>query len=128
VMRNTEYLAAIRPLDGALAMSTMRFADEVIDRSEVVELDDLDPPAEREVKLAVQIIDSLTADWDPSAYHDEFTGQIRTMIEEKARGREVISVPESGGPAEGRVVDLMEALEQSVEAAKKPARKGKKSA
>jgi DNA end-binding protein Ku len=128
VMRNTEYLAAIRPLDGGLAMSTMRFADEVIDRSEVVELSEAPEPAAREVDLAVQIVESLTADWDPAAHHDEFTDQLRSMIEEKARGHEIVAVPDVSGPSEGRVVDLMEALEKSVEAARKPTRKPRKSA
>lgn len=129
VMRNTEYLAAIRPLDGALAMSTMRFADEVVDRNEVLDLDDAPEPDQRELELAVQIIESLTNEWDPEAHHDEFTAELRSLIEEKAKGSEVISV-DAGEPApEGRVVDLMQALEQSVEEARKPARKkGKKSA
>lgn len=128
VMRNTEYLAAIRPLDGALAMSTMRFADEVLDRADVLDLGEVAEPEERELKLAAQIIDSLTTEWEPDAHHDEFTEELRAMIEEKAKGRDVISVAEGEPASEGRVVDLMQALEQSVEEAKKPARKGKKSA
>ena len=105
VMRNTEYLAAIRPLDGALAMSTMRFADEVLDRDQVLDLGDAPEPDERELKLAVQIIESLTSEWDPEEHHDEFTNELRSLIEQKARGGEVLAV-ESGEPAaEGRVVD-----------------------
>jgi DNA end-binding protein Ku len=128
VMRNTEYLAAIRPLDGALAMSTMRFADEVLDRDEVLDLPEASEPEERELKLAVQIVESLTTEWDPAAHHDQFNEELRSMIEEKARGRDVVSVAEGEPAPEGRVVDLMQALEQSVEEAKKPSKKGKKSA
>ena len=128
VMRNTEYLAAIRPLDGALAMSTMRFADEVLARDEAITLPATPAPEEREIKLAVQIIESLTTEWDPDAHHDQYTEELRAMIEERAAGKQVISVPESAAEPEGRVVDLMQALEQSVEAAKKPAKKGKRSA
>ena len=65
VMRDRQYVAAIRPLDGALAMSTLRFADEVVPRSEVEDIPD--QPAEPDPKLlamATQIIDSLTTDWD----------------------------------------------------------------
>ena len=128
VMRNTEYLAAIRPLDGALAMSTMRFAEEVLDRDEAITLPETAEPEEREIKLAVQIIESLAGEWDPSAHHDQFTDELRALIEERAAGKQVMSVAEPEGEPEGRVVDLMQALEQSVEAAKKPAKKGKKSA
>lgn len=110
-------------------MSTMRFADEVLDRDQVLDLGDAPEPDERELKLAVQIIESLTSEWDPEEHHDEFTNELRSLIEQKARGGEVLAV-ESGEPAaEGRVVDLMEALEQSVEEARKPTRKkGRRSA
>ena len=128
VMRNKQYLAAIRPLEGALAMSTMRFADEVMARDEAITLPETPAPEEREIKLAVQIIESLTTEWDPEAHHDQYTEELRAMIEERAAGKQVISVPESAAEPEGRVVDLMQALEQSVEAAKKPAKKCKRSA
>jgi len=128
VMRNTEYLAAIRPLDGALAMSTMRFADEVVARDEVLDLEPVEPD-ERELKLAVQIIESLTTEWDPEAHHDQFTEELRALIEEKAKGRDVVAIDTGAPAAEGRVVDLMQALEQSVEEARKPAgKKGRKTA
>src|SRR5215218_3674539 len=76
VMRNKQYLAAIRPLDGALAMSTMRFADEVVSRSDVEGLTTSSsaPPA-KELKLATQIVDSLSTDWDPERYRDTYTDE-----------------------------------------------------
>lgn len=128
VMRNTEYLAAIRPLDGALAMSTMRFADEVIGADQVLDFGDAEAPDERELGLAVQIIENLAGEWDPDAHHDEFTDQLRGLIEERAAGRDVVSVTEGGPPEEGRIVDLMAALEQSVAAAKNPEGEDQRSA
>jgi DNA end-binding protein Ku len=114
VMRNKQYLAAIRPLEGALAMSTMRFADEVVPRDE---LDDIPSanvePTDRELRLASQIIDSLTTDWEPSRYADTYTDELRELIEAKAKGKEVTVEPDTDPGA--KVLDLMEALKASVE-------------
>ena len=114
VMRNKQYLAAIRPLDGALAMSTMRFADEVVPRQEI---DDIPSgraePTDRELKLATQMIDSLTRDWDPARYSDTYTDELRELIEAKAKGKEVTVEPDI--EPEAKVLDLMEALQASVD-------------
>jgi DNA end-binding protein Ku len=114
VMRNKQYLAAIRPLDGALAMSTMRFADEVVARDE---LDDIPSartkPAAKELRLASQIIESLGSDWDPTRYHDTYVEQMHDLIERKAKG-EKITVEEEAEP-KAKVLDLMAALQASVE-------------
>jgi DNA end-binding protein Ku len=118
VMRNKQYLAAIRPLDGALAMSTMRFADEVVPRSEI---DDLPrkgaKPDAKEMKLATQILDALATDWDPTRYHDTYTEELRDLIARRAKG-ETIEVEEAEPEQETNVVDLMAALEASVAAAR----------
>ena len=118
VMRTKQYLAAIRPLDGALAMSTMRFADEVVPQSDIDALPRKGTkPEAKELKLASQIIGSLTTDWDPKRYHDTYTEELKDLIEAKAKGKK-ITVEESA-PTEGKVVDLMEALEASLAAARK---------
>ena len=114
VMRNKQYLAAIRPLDGALAMSTMRFADEVVPRQEI---DDIPSgrtePTDRELRLATQMIDSLTRDWDPARYSDTYTDELRDLIEAKAKGKEITVEPDI--EPEAKVLDLMEALQASVD-------------
>jgi DNA end-binding protein Ku len=117
VMRNKQYLAAIRPLDGALAMSTMRFADEVVARKDVDGVPSRrSKPEAKALKLATQIIDSLAGEWKPEQYHDTYTEELRSRIKAKDEGKEVVEEP----TAEPRtnVVDLMEALEASVQAAK----------
>jgi DNA end-binding protein Ku len=117
VMRNTQYLAAIRPLDGALAMSTMRFADEVVDRKDVEELPSPGSKADpKELKMAGQLIDSLTTDWDPTRYHDTYTEQLRELIDAKAAGKEVTAAAPEAAPS--KVLDLMAALEASLGAAR----------
>lgn len=117
VMRNKQYLTAVRPLDGALAMSTMRFADEVVPRSDVEGVPDRrSKPDPKALKMATQIIESLEADWKPEQYHDTYAEELRARIKAKDEGKEVV---EEEGPAEkADVLDLMEALEASVQAAK----------
>ncbi len=118
VMRKKQYLGAIRPLDGALAMSTMRFADEVVPQSDVDALPKKGAkPEPNELKLASQIIGSLATDWDPKRYHDTYTEELKSLIEAKAKGKTI--VVEGEAPAEATVVDLMQALEASLAAARK---------
>jgi DNA end-binding protein Ku len=118
VMRKKQYLAAIRPLDGALAMSTMRFADEVVPQKDVDALPGKGAkPDPKELKLASQIIGSLATEWDPTRYHDTYTEELKRLIEAKAKGKEI--VVEEEAPATDNVLDLMQALEASLEAAKK---------
>ncbi len=119
VMRNTQYLAAIRPRDGALAMSTMRFADEVVPKSSVDAIpDNRSKPGAKELRLAEQIIDSLTTAWDPSRYHDTFTDELKDLLSRKAKGESIVVEEAPARPAE--VLDLMSALQASLDAAKSP--------
>ena len=90
-MRNKQYLAAIRPLDGALAMSTMRFADEVVPRAEVDGVPSrVTKPEPKALKLATQIVDSLAGDWKPEQYHDTYAEELRKRIERKDKGKDVV--------------------------------------
>ncbi|MFL6204366.1 MAG: Ku protein [Acidimicrobiales bacterium] len=118
VMRNKQYLAAIRPLNGALAMSTMRFADEVVPRSEVDGVPSrVAKPDAKALKLATQIVDSLAGDWKPEQYHDTYAEELRARIERKEKGEDVVEEAASAEPG-AQVFDLMEALEKSVAEAK----------
>lgn len=117
VFRNKEHLAAIRPGDGVLTLTTMRFADEVVPPSE---LDDVLPSekpkvAKRELQMAEQLIDSLTRDFDPTAYRDEYREELLAMIERKAAGEEVVAAPEEEREPT-KAPDLMAALEESIAA------------
>ena len=125
VMRNKQYLAAIRPLEGVLAMSTLRFADEVVARSEVDGLPSRRArPDAKQLRLATQIIDALEAQWKPAKYHDTYTEELRELIERRAKG-ETVTIEEASGTG-GEVLDLMAALNASVAAAKR--RRGAKTA
>lgn len=120
VMRTKQYLAAIRPLQGVLAMSTMRFADEVVPAHDVAGMPEREEPSDKELELARQIITSLSGDWEPEAYHDSFTAELRSLIAEKAAGNQVVEEVEGATEEPGQLVDLMAALQASVEAAKRP--------
>jgi DNA end-binding protein Ku len=124
VMRNKQYLTAIRPLDGALAMSTMRFADEVVPRRDIEGMPSArSKPAPKELRLASQIIDSLASDWDPKRYHDTYTEQMRELIEAKAKGKEVTVEPDEEEQG-AKVIDLMEALQASLDSNRSRTRTG----
>lgn len=117
VLRTKQYLAVIRPLGDALAVSTLVYADEVVpvERLDGVPGDEVEVN-ERELAMARQLVESLSADWDPERYHDDHRQQVLALIEQKAEGQEVVVVPEAEREA-GDVVDLMAALEASLQAA-----------
>ena len=119
VLRNKEHLAAIRPMDGVLTMATMRFADEVVSPEEIGEAVEADgeKPRKRELEMAKSLIESLTAQFDPSSYRDEYREELLALIERKARGEELVeSVSEEPQPT--KAPDLMAALEESLAAVK----------
>jgi DNA end-binding protein Ku len=118
VMRNKQYTAALRAEDGRLLMSTLAYADEVIDPAEIDELQGLDDVdvSSKEVAMAASLVDSLAAAFEPEKYRDEYREQVLDLIQIKASGQE-LTAPEA--PVEKpKVVDLMAALEASVRAAK----------
>ncbi len=117
VFRNKEHLAALRPGDGVLTLTTMRFADEVVPPEELEDVLPGEKPKipKREVEMAEQLIESLTREFDPGAYRDEHREQLLAMIERKAAGEEVVTAPqEEREPT--KAPDLMAALEQSIAA------------
>ena len=119
VMRTKEYLAAVRPSDGKLLMSTMVYSDEVVDTEEIPgfeELDDIEV-SDAERMMATQLIESLAGAFDPQKYEDTYREKVLALIEKKSAGElTTVSAPE---PAESAgVIDLLAALEASVAAAK----------
>ena len=114
VMRNKQYLAAIRPRQDVLALSTMHFADELVSPSDAA---DLPPkgvtPDPKEVRLAIQIIDALSTSWDPRRYRDTYTDQVKELIERQAAGKKM--VVEQAPVQEADMTDLVAALEASLQ-------------
>jgi DNA end-binding protein Ku len=119
VLRSKEQLVAIRPAPGnVLMMETMIFADEVIPPTEIDDLPDAKDlkASERELKMAQQLIDSLSSDFEPEKYRDEYREKVLELIERKASGEEIAVQPEAPEPK--KVPDLMAALEASLAAVK----------
>jgi DNA end-binding protein Ku len=132
VFRNKEHLAALRPSDGVLTLTTMRFADEVVGPAELEDVlpQDEQKVAKKEVEMAERLIESLTTEFDPGAYRDEYREQLLALIERKAEGKDVLTAPETEEPQPTKAPDLMAALEESIAAVKergeaKPKAKGK---
>ncbi|MFD7533669.1 Ku protein [Streptomyces sp. NPDC059849] len=119
VMRGREYLVALKAEDGLLTLHTLHWADEIRDpHEEVPDLPDKTEPTPAEVKMAHQLIDTLTADWDPEDFHDTFQEKVEALIEAKAAGEAVEKAEPAAKPT--GAVDLMEALRASVERARSP--------
>ena len=111
VLRQREHLGALEPVGEALVLTMMRFAHEIRSPKE------LDLPGrhqgwtEKEMKLARQLMDTLSDTWDPKEFKDTYTDVLRQVIEAKVEGKE-IAAPEA--PKRARVTNLMEALEKSL--------------
>ncbi|HXV06133.1 MAG TPA: Ku protein [Solirubrobacterales bacterium] len=121
VFRNKEHLAALRATDGVLSLTTMRFADEVVPPSELEDVlpsDAKQKVGKREVEMAEQLIESLSRDFDPAIYRDEYREELLALIERKAEGKEVLTAPSPEERAPTRAPDLMAALEESIAAVK----------
>ena len=118
VMRNKEYLVAIRPEDDALALHTMYFSDEVRAPGRDLELPETGDVTDRELSMAQLLIESMESDWDPERFHDTHREKVEALIEEKRNGHEIV-LQEGPEPA-AKVVDLMEALNASIAAAARP--------
>jgi len=116
VLRTKQYLAAIRPVGKALVIETMLFADEVVPPDELDLPDEEVDVTEREEKMARSLIDSLTTDFEPAKYKDEYRERVLKLIEQKASGQEIVR--EEAAEQAPRVVDLMAALEASLAAVK----------
>ena len=116
VMRNKEYLVAIRPEGDALALPTMYFSDEVRQPGQdLPELPEENEVSDRELSMAQLLIESMQNDWDPARYHDTHREKVEALIEEKRQGHEIVLQAPPEQPA--KVVDLMEALNASIAAA-----------
>ena len=126
VLRSKEQLVAIRPAGELLMMETMIFHDEVVPHDDLDDLPDAKDlkASDRELKMAQQLIDSLSSEFDPTSYRDEYREKVLELIEMKASGQEIAVQPEAPEPA--KVPDLMAALEASLAAVRSGDEDGEK--
>jgi DNA end-binding protein Ku len=121
VLRQREHLAALRPSDNVLVLTTMRFADEITPPKS------LDVPEDgvgdkRQQALAVRLVESLAADWKPSSYRDQYREVLLTAIKQKLSGKPIRGPAPPKAP---KVVDLMKALQESLRAKGAAPKRGK---
>ncbi|HEY1684415.1 MAG TPA: Ku protein [Tepidisphaeraceae bacterium] len=114
VMHEKEHLCALRPVENALCLETMHFAEEVVP---VAELDAI-PEAthkvgDRELKVAEQLIESLSSKFDPKKYRDEYKDCVMKLVNQKAKGEEIHVQPVIEKKS-AKTTDLISALEQSL--------------
>jgi len=116
VLRSKQQLCALRPTGEVLTLTTMLFGDEVLSPERIDELDGVEQAeaSQRELTMAQQLIDSLSAEWDPAKFHDEYRERVLDLIERKAAGEEIAVQPQVEEPA--AAPDLMAALEASLAA------------
>src|SRR3954452_7611476 len=114
VMHTKEYLAALRPVDGALVMETMHFADEVVPSEGMGPGESKTKIDDRELKIATQLVDSLTTKFKPEKYHDEYREKVLELIERKAHGENIVTRPETEEKVPRKGSDLIAALEASL--------------
>jgi DNA end-binding protein Ku len=116
VLRSKQQLCALRPTGDVLTLSTMLFGDEVLSPDRLDELDAIGDAtaSDRELKMAQQLISSLSTDFDPGRYQDNYRERVLNLIERKAAGEEIAVQPEAEEP--DAAPDLMAALEASLAA------------
>ena len=114
VMRNKEYLCVVRADRDILVLETLYFADEIRSPVDVLgDLPDTKPSTPKELTMAVELVNALSGTWDPESYHDTYQEEVKALIARKQKGEDVVVHAEvtKGAP----IVDLMDALKQSVD-------------
>jgi DNA end-binding protein Ku len=113
VTRGKEQLVLIRPYENGLIMHSIFYADEVrnfadIGKAESVKLTD------DEIELGAHLIESMSDGFEPENYRDEYRERVQAMLDEKSKGQEItVTAPEAS--RHGQIIDLMQALKQSIE-------------
>lgn len=125
VLRTKQYLALLRAQGDVLVLETLFFADEIRPADSVGDLPAKADVAKKELDVAVRLIDSLTTSFDASKYDDTYREAVMELIEKKAEGEDVVIEKASAPKAD--VVDLMAALEASLEEAGKGRKRRKAS-
>jgi DNA end-binding protein Ku len=117
VLWGKENLCLVRPLDGALVLETLYYAEDIRSKAEISDAVEETEVKDTELAMAQQLVESLAGDFVPADYANAYRDELRTMLQAKVEGHE-IARPEP--QPEAPVIDLMEALRQSVAAAKGP--------
>ena len=113
VLRDTQHLAAVEGIGDALVLSTLRFADELVDTSSLT-FPTSKNLKKAELNMAKMLVENLAAKWDPGKYTDDYQENLMRVIKAKMKGKEPDLVVEER-PRDSNVIDLMERLRQSLD-------------
>ena len=115
VIKTRQYLAGVKPEDGALVLELMHFADELADTGKL-HLPKKAEVGKRQMNMAKSLIDSMSAKWNPEKYHNDYREALMEVIEEKveAGGKEIEEKPKKA-PKPTKVIDLVSVLQKSLE-------------
>jgi DNA end-binding protein Ku len=116
VSRGKEQLMLVRPYENGLIMHSLYYANEVRNFAEIAKAENT-KLSEDEIKLGATLIESMSDGFEPGKYHDEYRERVHAMLEEKSKGQE-ITVAAPDAPRHAQIIDLMQALKQSIEKAK----------
>ena len=120
VIRSREHLAALKPNGDALVLELMHFADEIVPQ-DTFDFPESEKPSENEMKMAMMLIDSMVASFEPEKFKDTYREQLLAMIEARAPGQTLPKVKVKA-PEATNVVNLMDVLQKSLEQSKKGSR------
>jgi DNA end-binding protein Ku len=118
VIKEKEHLVAVRPYDGALVMNTLFYADEIRAVNDIPEFPIQTKVLPNEMKMALELIQGLSASFAPQEYKDDYRAALKKLIDAKIEGEELVAPVKE----ERKVVDLMDALKRSLEMTQRPAR------
>jgi DNA end-binding protein Ku len=117
VIRTKEYIAAVKPIDGALVLELMHWSSEIVPTN-TLEIPSRDKLPEQELKMARMLVDTMSVDdFEPEKFSNKYHDELLTMIEARAEGKELPKPKKA--PARAKVVNLMDVLAQSLEESKK---------
>jgi DNA end-binding protein Ku len=115
IIREAQHLAAVEVIDNAIVLTLLRYADELVDTTQL-SFPAGEKPRKAELDMARMLIDNLASEWDPSKYTDEYRENLMKLINARIKGEKPRLPAAAGEPQGGEVVDLMERLRQSLEA------------
>lgn len=125
VLRNREHLAVVKVHDDVIILNELRYQNELV-RPEDLQIPPVGKSTSKEVDMAIQLIDQLTAPFNPKEYKDTYTEEIKQLIKQKAKGRPVH--PKTEKQPTTKIHDIMSLLQASLETKKKPQKKSRKTA
>jgi DNA end-binding protein Ku len=131
VTRGKEQLVLIRPYENGLIMHSLYYANEVRNFAEIAKAENA-KLSDEEIQLGANLIENISDEFKPEKYRDEYRERVQTMLDGKSKGQEITVAPPEA-PRHGQIIDLMQALKQSIERFRPernvtPARRKRKSA